>query len=183
MDAWTVDTVSSTPDAPVRPVTRFFALPIVARWMLVCAALPTAVWTVMIVVGTAVETLSSTPLLEALETLVDGIGFLVIVPIYTAVPAAAVGAAVGSVDRTLGRFVERSPQHHRAARVASRAMSATLMLVSLVLTRLLFSAESVPVWLIVGTACAAVPAAICWRRYTRIANCGASTPGTEQTAR
>lgn len=171
------------PDAgPPPPVSRFVALPLVARWMLVCVVLPAASWVVMVVIGTVPEVLSSRPLLDVLEELTTGLGFLFIIPVYTAVPGAVVGAAVGSADLALGRFVERSPQRPRAARVASSAMGAVLILVSLILNRVLFSGESVPVWVGMSAACAAVPAAICWHRYRRIAASGASAPGAEHTA-
>lgn len=161
-------------------MTRFLAPPLVVRWLVVGALLPTALWAALLLVGAVTESFSSG--LEGLEPLVMSIGYLFIIPLYTAVPGAAVGALLGCADRALGRSVERSPHRRRAAAVASTAMSALVLLVALGLQMLWFSAESVLVWVVGSVACAVIPAGICWRRYRRIARSEVSGDGQRADA-
>lgn len=161
---------------------RFLALPLVLRWCLVGATLPSALWSVVIAIGAVTEGFSS-GLLPALESTVMALGFLMLMIVIVGAPGALLGLAVGSVDLALGKHVERNRGSGRAVAAACATMTASLVLASFLLQLLISSGLSVVAWVVTSAAFAAVPATITCFRYVRIAKIARSPkigpePGT-----
>lgn len=147
---------------------KFLALPLVLRWCVVGAALPSALWAVVVVIGTVAEGLDH-GFLVGLEWMNDALGSLMIVIVVMGAPGALLGLVVGCVDLALGRRVERNGGSRRAVAIASTTMAAALMLASFPLQLLISSGLSVAAWFVTSAVFAAVPAAITCSRYTRVA--------------
>ncbi|MEP7762533.1 hypothetical protein [Sanguibacter sp. 25GB23B1] len=141
-------------------VQRWRALHIVWKWMIVVATAPSAVWAVVVVVGSFAY---------GPEALLQGIDSLMFFVVMIAVPGALLGLVIGLVDLRLGRYVERRPGS--VASIAAAAAGMFLLLTAAARGLFAFTSTSGVGVLAMTLTCMAwalVPALITLRRYRRI---------------
>ena len=141
------------------------ALPLVLRWCVICAAAPSTLWAMVVVVSA----FSQDP-----ESTISSLGLVVVVFIYTGPAGAALGLLWGWLDLTLGRRVARHPRRRRSVGAAAVQMAGVLTLTFLLLQLVLAVEDPFPTKLAFSAAFAIIPAVICWRRYANLAT--APTP-------
>ena len=136
---------------------RWARIPLVGRWAIAGAVIPSALWLVVVVVGLFTQ---------GPEWAVDAIGMLFLTIVVTAIPGALVGCVIGVVDHVLGRHIERQGKSLRSFAASSLAMA---LLLTGAAFFLLTNAEPTALARIASSAAvAAIPVLICARRYWRI---------------
>lgn len=160
---------------------RFAAVPLVLRWTIAGAVLPTVLWLAVVLVAAVVGTVLGVidgGLLGSLEIGVQAISYVVVMVVLVGVPGAVVGLGVGLVDRVLGRRVERHGGSRRSVVVADLVMAGCLLVCAVLLQLALGSGTALPVWFVAAAVLAAGPVVVCDRRYRRIAAASPRTTGS-----
>ena len=152
--------MDNTWQPPTTLRSRWRSLHIVAKWVVVGAAVPGGLYLLWVVlVGIIFSDFSNTPVLTGIAEEIP-----VIVRFVLAI-GAALGLALGVVDHLLGRYVERRPRDRRAV---TRATVLMLLAVTVALHEGLWRMSSLA-WC---AAWAIVPALVVRRRYVRLSAAG-----------
>lgn len=143
----------------MKVLARLRALPLVLRWALAGAVVPSALWLAVIVVGVFAE---------GPDAMVQAVGFLMLMIVVMGVPGAFLGLAVGCVDLHLGRRIVRSGRTRASLVQAVVVMTVILTGVVFLLQRFVSSGLTPLAWLVSSAVFAAVPVLVCVMRYRRI---------------
>lgn len=138
----------------------FTGLPPLVRWMCVGAVVPSAVWLAVVLVGFFTQ---------PVDEMVQVLGYLPVVIVFTAVPGALVGLVLGLLDRVLQRKVVDRAGSRGSVGLATATLSLPFVGVAVLLAVYLSSWVTAPAGVAIGVVLVLVPIAICARRYQRIA--------------
>lgn len=128
--------------------------------MCVGAVVPSAVWLAVVLVGFFTQ---------PVDEMVQVLGYLPVVIVFTAVPGALVGLVLGLLDRVLQRKVVDRAGSRGSVGLATATLSLPFVGVAVLLAVYLSSWVTAPAGVAIGVVLVLVPIAICARRYQRIA--------------
>lgn len=138
----------------------FTDLPPLVRWMCVGAIVPSAVWLAVVLIGFFTR---------PVDEMVQVLGYLPVVIVFTAVPGALVGLVLGILDRVLQRRVVDRAGSRGSVGLATATLSLPFVGVAVLLAVYLSSWVTAPAGVAIGVVLVLVPIAICAQRYRRIA--------------
>jgi len=138
----------------------FTGLPPLVRWMCVGAVVPSAVLLAVVLIGFFTQ---------PGDEMVQVLGYLPVVPVFTAVPGALVGLVLGLLDRVLQRRVIDRAGSRGSVGLATATLSLPFVGVAVLLS--VYISYWVPVLASVamGVVLVLVPITASARRYQRIA--------------
>ena len=139
----------------------FTGLPPLVRWICVGAVVPSAVWLAVVLVGFFTQ---------PVDEMVQVLGYLPVVPVFTAVPGALVGLLLGLLDRVLQRRVVDRVGSRGSVGLATATLSLPFVGVAVFLS--VYISYWVPVLasVAIGVVLVLVPITACAQRYQRVAN-------------
>jgi len=138
----------------------FTGLPPLVRWMCVGAVVPSAVWLAVVLIGFFTQ---------PVDEMVQVLGYLPVVIVFTAVPGALVGLVLGILDRVFQRRVVDRAGSRGSVGLATATLSLPFVGVAVLLAVYLSSWVTAPAGVAIGVVLVLVPIAVSARRYRRIA--------------
>jgi hypothetical protein len=156
----------------VNTVRSFLALPLLVRWMLAGALLPSAFWAAVALLGVFTVGLGGT---------VQALGYVLVLLVVLGVPGAMAGLVLGLLDRWSTRRVQEADGSRASVARATVFMAVPLVGVSTLIQVYLSYGIGILAAVVSGAVLISVPVLVCYLRYRRVAVRASAAAGRTAT--